>query len=162
MTDVATMLGLIPDAGSRTFFGYNEFAAMPSLHIAWSALIAVAWFKMKWKWGKILSSVYLVLMTLAVVATANHYVLDVVAGVLLLVFAAWAVGWPTRLKRLLEDRDMRDLRELGQMVRRWPHPFPETGFRMGYHRNYTPQSVLIHHAVRAQNPYGDSPWGVFN
>jgi hypothetical protein len=112
-----------------------------------------------WGWGKIISSVYLVLMTIAVIATANHYVLDVVAGVLLLGFALWVVGVPKSLKRLLEDRDLRDLRD---MVRHWPQPFPETGFKIGYHRKYTPMSVPIHHGSYAQNPYGDSPWGVFN
>lgn len=159
MADVATMLGLIPESGSRSFFGYNEFAAMPSLHIAWSSLITLAWFRLGWGWGKVISSVYLILMTIAVIATANHYVLDVVAGVLLLVFALWLVGVPKSLKRLLEDRDIRDLRE---MVRHWPQPFPETGFRIGYHRKYTPKSIPVHPGSYAQNPYGDSPWGIFN
>lgn len=159
MADVAKMLGLIPEAGSRSFFGYNEFAAMPSLHIAWSSLITLAWFRLSWRWAKIGSSIFLAMMTLAVIATANHYVLDVVGGALLLVFAMWIVGLPTSLKKLMRDRDLRDLREL---MRGWPQPFPESGFRVGYHRNYTPQYAAVHSAAPASGPVGDSSWRILS
>jgi glycerol-3-phosphate acyltransferase PlsY len=71
----------------------NQYAAMPSLHIGWDLLVAIAIVSAA-------STVLLrtvgvalpVLMALAVVATANHYVLDVVAGVtLVLVSYAAAV-----------------------------------------------------------------------
>ncbi len=140
MLDVADALGMLPKEGSRSFFGYNEFAAMPSLHIAWSSLIVFAWFKLGSRWGKILSSIYLVVMTLAVVATANHYILDVVAGVLLLLFAMWVVGLPASVKKMLEYRDLNDLREL---MTGWPQPFPESGFRGGYHRSTNPVTVPV-------------------
>lgn len=153
MADVAKMLGLIPEAGSRSFFGYNEFAAMPSLHIAWSSLITLAWFKVGWRWGKIISVIYLFLMTLAVIATGNHYVLDVVAGVLLFLFAAWLIGVPASLKKMLEDRDLRDLREL---VWHWSYPFPEGGFRVGYDRKYMPQGSPARTNVSAVGSFADS------
>ena len=151
MTDVAQVLGLLPSEGSRSFFGYNEFAAMPSLHIAWSSLILFAWYKLGSKWGKIISSAYVALMMLAVVATANHYILDVVAGVLLLLFAMWVVGLPASVKKMLEDRDLRDLR--GKMIG-WPQLYPESGFRMGYHRSINPVPV----PVGMDAPFGGTTW----
>ncbi len=152
MMDVASVLGVLPKEGSRSFFGYNEFAAMPSLHIAWSCLIALAWFKLGGTWGKVLVSIYLVLMTIAVVATANHYILDVVAGVLLLVFAMWVVGLPASVKKMLEYRDLKDLRDM--MKASWPHPFPESGFRMGYYRKINPLPAYPGAAV----PFADNSW----
>lgn len=155
MTDVAQVLGMLPKEGSRSFFGFNEFAAMPSLHIAWSSLIALAWFKTGNKLGMVLSSVYLALMTLAVVATANHYILDVVAGVMLLVFALWVVGLPTSVKKMLDHRDLKDLR---QIMRSWPQPFPESGFRVGYHRT----NGAIPATVGPITQYGDSSWRILS
>ncbi len=154
MTDVAQVLGMLPKEGSRSFFGYNEFAAMPSLHIAWSSLIAFAWFKLGNKLGIVLSSAYLALMTLAVVATANHYILDVVAGVLLLLFAMWLIGLPTSVKKMLEYRDLRDLR---QMVKGWPQPFPESGFIVGYHRTVNP---VVSRPIALGTPFGDAAWRI--
>lgn len=156
MTDVAQMLGMLPKEGSRSFFGYNEFAAMPSLHIAWSSLIVFAWFKLGGTWGKVFSSIYLMLMTLAVVATANHYILDVVAGVLLLLVAMWIVDLPASVKKMLEYRDLQDLR---QMVTGWPHPFPESGFVVGYHRSVNPVTA----APAGQSvPFSDSSWRILS
>ncbi len=155
MSDVAHSLGLLPSEGSRSFFGYNEFAAMPSLHIAWSSLIVLGWFKLGWKWPKVISVAYLALMTLAVVATANHYILDVVAGVLLLMFAMWVVGLPQSVRSMLEDRDLRDLREL---MRGWSQPFPESGFVGGYHRNSEPARVPVNGGM----PFSDSSWRILS
>ncbi|ABL82051.1 phosphoesterase, PA-phosphatase related protein [Nocardioides sp. JS614] len=59
----------------------NQYAAMPSLHAGWDLLvglaIATAATTLALRWvGFVLPA----LMALSVVATANHYVLDVVAG----------------------------------------------------------------------------------
>ena len=75
----------------------NQYAAMPSLHAGWDLLIGIA--LVTAASGILLRVVgYMlpVLMAVAVVATANHYVLDVVAG-LTLVLAAHAVA--VRLER---------------------------------------------------------------
>lgn len=66
----------------------NELAAMPSLHVGWALLIAVAVIKVgtsRWRW---LVIAHPVLTALVVVVTANHYWTDIFAGALL----AW-VGW---------------------------------------------------------------------
>jgi hypothetical protein len=60
----------------------NPYAAVPSLHFGWSFLMSVAlvlaWPRAWWTWT--LAVVQPVLMFFAIVATANHWVLDAVAG----------------------------------------------------------------------------------
>jgi hypothetical protein len=54
----------------------NQFAAMPSLHVGWAALIAIAVVvaaRGPWRW---LALAHPVLTVLVVVVTANHYWLD--------------------------------------------------------------------------------------
>jgi len=63
----------------------NQYAAMPSLHIAWSlwcSLVLVG--RLRRRWAKVLAALYPVLTLLAVVITANHYFLDAAGGALTL------------------------------------------------------------------------------
>jgi membrane-associated phospholipid phosphatase len=82
--------------GSSLFNAYgrlpsmvNVYAAMPSMHVAWSviagALIAASFDRRRW--AVILFFLHPSLMALAVVVTANHYLLDVVAGLIVLALA---------------------------------------------------------------------------
>ena len=65
----------------------NELAALPSLHLAWAAWCTLAvWQATRRVWARVLASVYPFLTTFAVISTGNHFVLDVLAG--LLTFAA--------------------------------------------------------------------------
>jgi hypothetical protein len=63
--------------------GFDEFSAMPSVHVGWAVIVAVAVITAsgsRWRW---LAVLYPALTTLVVVVTANHYWLDgVVAGIL--------------------------------------------------------------------------------
>lgn len=62
----------------------NQYAAMPSLHAGWDLLVGIAVFTAaSTTIVRVVGAAMPVLMMLAVVATANHYVLDVVAGVAL-------------------------------------------------------------------------------
>jgi hypothetical protein len=63
----------------------NELAAMPSLHAAWAGwcVIAVWQLTSRW-WLRGLACLHLVLTAVAVLATGNHFVLDVVAGLAVL------------------------------------------------------------------------------
>lgn len=59
----------------------NQYAAMPSLHVGWSLWCGV----MLWRYGgtrltKVLGVAYPLLTTIVVMGTANHYLLDAVAG----------------------------------------------------------------------------------
>jgi hypothetical protein len=63
----------------------NQFAAMPSLHVAWAAWCTAAmwpWCK-KW-WAKALAIAYPVVTLLSIVITANHFILDAVGGLAIL------------------------------------------------------------------------------
>ncbi|MEQ8833460.1 MAG: phosphatase PAP2 family protein [Miltoncostaeaceae bacterium] len=59
----------------------NPYAALPSLHVGWNLLLGI----MIWRVGaspllRVFAVVMPALMVFAVVATANHYVVDVLAG----------------------------------------------------------------------------------
>jgi membrane-associated phospholipid phosphatase len=79
----------------------NLFAAMPSLHIAWSTWTALAlWPLVRPRWGRVLLASYPVLMMFSTVVTANHYLLDAVGGwgalVMGYALASWRDWWPWR------------------------------------------------------------------
>jgi PAP2 superfamily len=59
----------------------NQFAAMPSLHMAWAAWCGATVFRLaSRRWLRVLAVAYPVLTALVVLGTANHYLADVVAG----------------------------------------------------------------------------------
>jgi hypothetical protein len=69
------------DEGSFMGISFNPYAAMPSMHVGWSLLIGVAGFRAAR--SPILRAFFAAhpaVMTLTVVATGNHYLLDAVAG----------------------------------------------------------------------------------
>lgn len=68
----------------------NQFAAMPSLHVGWALWCGV----MLWKFGgsritKIAAVAYPLTITFVVMGTANHYLLDAVAGVAVMGLGLW-------------------------------------------------------------------------
>jgi hypothetical protein len=93
MTDTVTLLGLDPAPHSDSAISYNRFAAMPSLHYAWALLVMVAAFRVGGFWVKTAGFMYQAVMFIAIIATANHYVLDAFAGALLLVVAMYVNRW---------------------------------------------------------------------
>jgi PAP2 superfamily len=63
----------------------NQYAAMPSLHFAWSSWSAlVLGPAIKPRWGKVLMYAYPVVTLFCIVVTANHYILDAAGGALVL------------------------------------------------------------------------------
>jgi membrane-associated phospholipid phosphatase len=81
--------------------GGNLFAAMPSLHIAWSTWAAFAlWPLVRRWWGRVLLALYPVFMTFSTVVTGNHYFLDAVGGwgalAIGYALASWREWWPWR------------------------------------------------------------------
>jgi hypothetical protein len=76
----------------------NQYAAMPSLHLAWAAWCGATVFTLtRRRWMKAVAIAYPVLTALVVLGTANHYLLDVLAGVGLWLGANLTI---TRLHRL--------------------------------------------------------------
>jgi hypothetical protein len=76
----------------------NPYAAMPSLHAA-DALI-VGWFMVATSrtfWAKALWALWPLWVWFCVIATANHYVLDVLAGIFVAAVALAATAWGPRL-----------------------------------------------------------------
>ncbi|HWC33888.1 MAG TPA: phosphatase PAP2 family protein [Mycobacteriales bacterium] len=66
----------------------NQYAAMPSLHVAWALWCGIAIVTLaERRWVRVLGALYPVCTVLVVLGTANHYVLDAVGGVLVLGFA---------------------------------------------------------------------------
>jgi hypothetical protein len=62
----------------------NEYAAMPSFHVGWTVLAGVCLLPvLRHRWSRVLALTHGGLMAVTVVGTANHYVLDVVAGIAL-------------------------------------------------------------------------------
>jgi hypothetical protein len=66
----------------------DQLSAMPSVHIAWAVIVAVAIVTVTasaWRW---LAAAYPVVTAYVVVVTANHYWLDVIAGALVVAAVA--------------------------------------------------------------------------
>jgi len=72
----------------------NQYAAMPSLHFAWSTWSALALIPAlrRW-WAKALAGLYPALTLFAIVVTANHFYLDAAGGVVVLAAGA-LIGFP--------------------------------------------------------------------
>lgn len=76
----------------------NQFAAMPSLHLAWAAWCGATVFTLtRRRWLQALAISYPVATTLVVLGTANHYLLDVAAGAALWAVTHVAVRYLTQL-----------------------------------------------------------------
>ncbi|HSC92806.1 MAG TPA: phosphatase PAP2 family protein [Gaiellaceae bacterium] len=73
----------------------NQYAAMPSLHFGWNLLVGIVLFLTFTTLAvRVFAVVMPAAMGFAVVATANHYVLDVVAGgALVLLALAVSLAW---------------------------------------------------------------------
>ena len=75
----------------------NQYAALPSMHVGWAAWCGVVVAVLARRtWVRAAAVMYPVLVTVVVVATGNHYVLDAVAGAVLVIVIA-ALGAAGRL-----------------------------------------------------------------
>ncbi|MFJ3230145.1 phosphatase PAP2 family protein [Streptomyces sp. NPDC086787] len=89
----------------------NQYAAMPSMHIGWSLWCGLTIFALaQVPWGRVIGLLYPVTTLLVIVATANHFWLDAVGGVLCLAFgfttaALWYGTLPYALPRAVGTRD---------------------------------------------------------
>jgi membrane-associated phospholipid phosphatase len=79
--DTIQLMGPSQYSNSSEFFSYNRYAAMPSMHFAWALLISMAWASTPYLWARVAAIVYQTLMVLAVVVTGNHYFMDVIAAI---------------------------------------------------------------------------------
>jgi hypothetical protein len=58
----------------------NQFAAMPSLHFGWSLWCGIQMWGFGTKWWRVAGFTYPALQSVVVLATANHFLLDVLGG----------------------------------------------------------------------------------
>jgi hypothetical protein len=98
-----TVAAVLPFAYSVETKSANVYAAIPSLHLAWAAWSAVAIWAMttRW-WWRTLAVLHPLVTAVTVLATGNHYSVDVLSGV-----ALTAVGyavWPLAVRAPLEVR----------------------------------------------------------
>ena len=77
----------------------NQYAAMPSMHVGWSLWVgvAVAWLARR-QWVRLLGVVYPLATLAVVVVTANHFLLDAVAALVLFILAPAIVDACVRVK----------------------------------------------------------------
>jgi len=69
----------------------NQFAAMPSLHVGWAALIAYVVLRTGPRWLGAVAVTHVVVTVAVVVVTANHYWLDGIVALVLLAVATRVV-----------------------------------------------------------------------
>ncbi len=83
---------------AMSYTGGNELAAFPSVHLIWALWCgAVIYLGARRWWARGLGLSYPVLTAVDVVVTANHFVLDVLAGVLFLAIGVVALWLAVRL-----------------------------------------------------------------
>jgi hypothetical protein len=79
-----TVAQILPFAYSVESKSANLYAAVPSLHMAWAVWVAIAIWAMTSRWWlRALAVAHPLLTAITVLATGNHYTVDVVSGVLL-------------------------------------------------------------------------------
>jgi membrane-associated phospholipid phosphatase len=104
MADTVSDQAGVALTGHSTVF-YNPLAAVPSLHCGFAFAIGIALAAAaRTPWTKALALMWGPVVALSVVATGNHYVFDIAAGLLVSV-AGYVVG--TRASRLLAERPLR-------------------------------------------------------
>jgi len=84
----------------------DQYAAMPSIHVGWAVLISIAVVKCspsRWRW---LAVLHAVVTTFVVVVTANHYWMDGIVAVALLVPAYFIALALERLRGRLPLRQV--------------------------------------------------------
>ncbi len=95
-------MGLYASDASATFT--NQYAAMPSMHAGWALWCGIVLLRLATpRWAKVLGVLYPLTTVLVILGTANHYVVDAVAGFALIgasLGLSWSAyhRWPAELK----------------------------------------------------------------
>jgi membrane-associated phospholipid phosphatase len=82
LVDTVSQQAAVSLTGHSTLF-YNPYAAVPSLHVAVAFAIASAMaVALRRRWTKVLAAMWCPLVIVSVIATGNHYLFDIAAGLL--------------------------------------------------------------------------------
>jgi hypothetical protein len=116
--------GFTDTVSTQTFFEldsdfirafYNPVAAMPSLHVGMAPVVAWALIRLTpWLWTKALGVAYPLLVTVSILVTGNHFVLDVAGGLAVVLPAAAISAWLVRGPRPAPGRLAVALRRIGR------------------------------------------------
>lgn len=117
--DTGQYFGITPYSDVTTDSVANQFAAMPSLHVGWAVLIGIVMISIgrtRWRW---LCAIHPVVTILVVVVTGNHYWLDGLVAVGLLMPAmiiarrgiAGAPPWPWKPRAARTQTGAQPVRE---------------------------------------------------
>jgi hypothetical protein len=78
----------------------NQYAAMPSVHVAWATWCALVFApRVQNRGTKMLAISYPIVTVVVIVLTGNHYILDAVGGLVVLAIGWFAAGAITRAGR---------------------------------------------------------------
>ena len=98
LADTVSQQATVELTGRSTIF-YNQLAAVPSLHVGFAVAVGIALARvLERRWAKGLALMWGPLVSLSVVATGNHYLFDIAAG-LAVTALGYAVG-RSRIPRL--------------------------------------------------------------
>ena len=84
IVDTIAIHGPLWYAGREAMAYYNAYAAMPSLHFAWTVLFGVLFWRSGPRILKVLGVLYPTATFFAITITGNHYVIDAVGGGLMM------------------------------------------------------------------------------
>jgi hypothetical protein len=75
-------------SGNAVNLSFDQFASMPSLHMAWALIVglSLAW-TLRPAWARLMALAYPPLMLATVIVTGNHYITDALGSILVLVIA---------------------------------------------------------------------------
>jgi hypothetical protein len=91
----------------------NQFAAMPSLHFGWSLWCGIQMWGFGKRWWRVAAVTYPALQVVVVLATANHFFLDVLGGATCIV-AGYAIV--TVIGRVLRKTGKPEVSEIAEPV----------------------------------------------
>ena len=101
-TDTLAAHSTVNHSSTFVAFSSNPYAAMPSLHALDALIVSVVMATLvRLRWAKALWLAWAPWVWFAVMATGNHFWLDVAAGILVAVVAGAVVYRPWRLRRAL-------------------------------------------------------------
>lgn len=124
--DTMAIFGPSIYSGAEGASFYNAFAAMPSLHFGWSVLFATIFFRSGNRLLRIFAFIYPSMMLFTIVVTGNHYILDAIAGGVVIVISFGTVNAISAIRRgdmntsQLIPTTSRSLAAIGEMCRRQP------------------------------------------
>jgi membrane-associated phospholipid phosphatase len=96
IADTVSEQATVQLTGRSTIF-YNQLAAVPSLHVGFAVAVGVAVaYALRPRWAKALALLWGPVVSLSVVATGNHYVFDIAAGLVVTALGFLAGRVPVR------------------------------------------------------------------